>query len=102
MTTPGARADHAPSGWYTSHGRYQGFVVSEANGRRWGRAIEVPGLGALNADGSAEVNSVSCGSAGDCAAGGSYLDQHRGSQGFVVSEKSASGAGRSRCRAWRR
>jgi hypothetical protein len=75
----------AAGGYYTRHGRYQGFVVSEANGR-WGRAIEVPGLGALNADGSAEVNSVSCGSAGNCAAGGSYLDRHGRSQGFVVSE----------------
>jgi hypothetical protein len=77
-------------GYYTSHGYYQGYVVSEANGR-WGRAIEVPGLGALNAGafpgGGAYVDSVSCGSAGNCAAVGSYLDQHRRSQGFVASER---------------
>ena len=81
----GSAGNCAAGGYYTRHGRYQGFVVSEANGR-WGRAIEVPGLGALNADGSAEVNSVSCGSAGNCAAGGSYQDQHRHTQGFVASE----------------
>ena len=38
----------------------------------WGRAIEAPGLGALNMGGSAGVDSVSCGSAGSCAAGGYY------------------------------
>ncbi len=85
----GSAGNCAAGGYYTRHGRYQGFVVSEKNGR-WGRAIEVPGLGALNAGafsgGGAEVNSVSCGSAGNCAAVGSYLDQHRHSQGFVVSE----------------
>ncbi len=51
----------------------------------WGRAIEVPGLGALNKGGDAQVTSVSCASAGDCAAGGYYTG--RGSAGFVVSEQ---------------
>jgi hypothetical protein len=36
----------------------------------WGKAIEVPGLGALNTGGQAQVNSVSCGAARNCAAGG--------------------------------
>jgi len=35
----------------------------------WGRAIEVPGLGALNKGGFASVNSVSCASAGSSGAG---------------------------------
>ncbi|MDR2984801.1 MAG: hypothetical protein LBV34_08165, partial [Nocardiopsaceae bacterium] len=56
----------------------------------WGRAIEVPGLGALNVgkDGrpGAGVTSVACGSAGNCVAGGNYQDQNRHSQGFVVNE----------------
>jgi len=47
-------------------------VVSERNGV-WGRAIEVPGLAALNAGGTAGVVSVSCASAGNCAAAGDYL-----------------------------
>jgi len=61
-------------------------VVSERHGR-WGTAIEVPGLGAMN-KGLAQVWSVSCASAGNCAAGGYY--QGRGGnlgQGFVVSER---------------
>jgi hypothetical protein len=38
----------------------------------WGQAIEVPGLAALNTGGFAELNSVSCASAGNCAIGGYY------------------------------
>jgi hypothetical protein len=62
----------------------QAFVVSERHGV-WGRAIEVPGSGVLNKGGMAQVTSVSCASAGDCAAGGIYLDRSLGQQGFVVS-----------------
>jgi hypothetical protein len=36
----------------------------------WGRVIEVPGLRALNKGGDASVSSVSCASAGSCAAVG--------------------------------
>jgi hypothetical protein len=57
----------------------------------WGRAIEVPGLGTLNKGADAilasGVNSLSCASAGNCAAGGSYQDQSRNYQGFVVVER---------------
>src|SRR5215472_11488433 len=71
--------------YFDRHRHPQGFVVSETNGR-WGRAIEVQGLGALNQGGQAYVNSVSCGSAGNCAAGGRYTDSHGHYQGFVASE----------------
>ena len=70
-----------------SHGHYQAFVVSEKNGR-WGKAIKVPGSGALNAGGYASVDSVSCASAGLCAAGGFYEDGSSNAQAFVASEKS--------------
>src|SRR5262249_30638355 len=62
----------------------QGFVADQRNGR-WRKAIEVPGLGALNTEGGAEVDSVSCASASYCTAGGSYGG--RGSGGFVVAER---------------
>src|SRR5579863_2977907 len=75
----------AAGGDYRSHGRRQGFVASEKNGR-WATAIEVPGLGALNKGGYAEVNDVSCASAGNCAAGGDYLADGR-QQAFVVDER---------------
>jgi hypothetical protein len=65
-------------------GHEQGFVVSQRHGR-WGRATEVPGLGALNTAGEAEVDAVSCGAAGNCVAVGFYHGRHR-VQGFVVSQ----------------
>jgi len=80
------RRNCAAGGFYRDGGGHlQGFVVSERNGV-WGRAIEVPGLGTLNAGGTADVVSVSCAAAGNCAAGGDYLDQDGHQQGFVVSE----------------
>jgi len=83
----GSAGNCAAGGFYRDrHGHGQGFVVSERNGR-WGRAIEVPGLGALRKGEQAWVLSVSCGSAGSCAAGGFYGDRHGHRQGFVVSER---------------
>ena len=74
-------------------------MAVERNGL-WGTAIEVPGLGALNKGGYAEVNSVSCASAGNCAAGGDYADRRGHGQGFVAVERNGAGARRSRCPAW--
>ena len=77
----------AAGGYYKdSDGHYQGFVAGERNGR-WGRAIRVPGLAALNTRGAAKVTSVSCASAGNCAAGGYYTDRSRHRQGFVAVER---------------
>jgi hypothetical protein len=74
-------------GSYTDGRRHQQeFVVGEKNGH-WSKAIEIPGLAALNKDKGAGVNSVSCAPAGGCAAGGVYTDGHRHQQGFVVAEK---------------
>jgi hypothetical protein len=68
---------------------FQVFVVSQAHGI-WGKAIEVPGTAALNTDGEAEIASVSCGSPGNCSAGG-YADDipslgPKPSLAFVVSQ----------------
>ena len=76
----------AAGGYYQPRRTHdQGFVVSERRGR-WGTAIEVPGLGALNT-GGAQVTSVSCASADNCAAGGYYRDRRSRFQGFVVSQQ---------------
>jgi virginiamycin B lyase len=64
----------------------QAFVVSEVNGI-WGNAREVPGTAALNEDGHAQVNSVSCGAVANCGAGGSYRDASSSDQAFVVTER---------------
>jgi hypothetical protein len=65
-------------------GRSQAFVVSQVRGR-WGKAREVPGTAALNQEGAA-VTALSCASAGNCSAGGSYTDTAGHPQAFVVSE----------------
>ena len=62
-------------------------MVSETNGR-WGHAIEIPGLAALNKGGDVENVSASCGPAGNCAAGGSYVGRNGLGQGFVISQTS--------------
>src|SRR6266702_3317069 len=74
-------------GYYTtdSYGHTQAFVVSDVNGT-WRTAREVPGTADLNQDGGAGVNSVSCGSAGNCTAGGWYADDSGHQQVFVVSQ----------------
>ncbi|MGA8297602.1 MAG: InlB B-repeat-containing protein [Acidimicrobiales bacterium] len=66
-----------------SAGNYQNFVVDEVAGT-WGTASEV--AGSLNAGGHAWVNSVSCHSNGNCAAGGRYKDSAGNYQNFVVDE----------------
>jgi hypothetical protein len=67
-------------------GAAQGFVVSQRQGT-WGKAIEVPGLAALNKGRSAQVKSVSCASPGNCAAVGEYFDRSRREQAFVASQR---------------
>jgi hypothetical protein len=60
-------------------------VTDEVNGT-WQTAIEVPGMATLDTGGNAQVFSVSCGSAGNCTAGGFYWDSLRGQQAFVADE----------------
>ena len=68
-----------------SSGHVQAFVVGQVNGA-WHMAIEVPGTAALNQGGSAGIGSVSCASAGNCSAGGSYADSSGHGQAFVDSQ----------------
>jgi hypothetical protein len=70
-----------PTGVVLQHG----FVVSEVHGT-WGKAMEIPGLAALDIGAGAYVASVSCGSAGNCSAGGGYSDASSHQQGFVVNQ----------------
>src|SRR5215469_7805430 len=80
----------AAGGWYADpSGHMQAFVVEEAGGL-WGTAQPVPGSVALNVGGEAEVLSVSCASAGNCAAGGWFMDSSNRQQAFVVEEAGGS------------
>ena len=63
----------------------EAFIADETNGT-WGKAEEVPGTAALNLGENATTNSVSCASAGNCSAGGSYEDGSFHDQAFVVDE----------------
>jgi hypothetical protein len=72
-------------GSYDVSSTVQAFVASEVNGI-WHKAREVPGSAALNLGDYAEVNSVSCGSAGNCSAGGYYTDSRGYEQLMGVNE----------------
>jgi hypothetical protein len=81
-----AAGDCTAGGNYTdSSGHSQAFVATQANGT-WGKAKEVPGTAALNQGGSAAVYSVSCATAGNCAAAGQYTDSSGHGQVFVASQ----------------
>jgi hypothetical protein len=82
-----ARGACVAGGFLTRRGSVgqQAFVVSSNHGR-WGRAVKVPGLAALNASGAAEVRTVACAAAGACVAGGRYQDGEGYYQAFVVGE----------------
>ena len=80
----GSAGNCSAGGFYTDNsGRRRAFVISEANGA-WGTAQKV--AAALNTGGGAGVNSVSCASAGNCSAGGSYTSSSGDQRAFVVTE----------------
>ena len=84
----GAPGNCSAGGRYMDNsGNVQAFVVSDVNGT-WGTAEEVPGNSTLNTGGDAVVISVSCGSAGNCSAGGFYSvnTPAPASEPFVVSQ----------------
>ena len=74
----------AVGGFYSDRSHHhRGFVASEHKGV-WGKAVGVPGLGALNTGAFAAVSSISCATPGHCAAGGFYRDRSHHRQGFVT------------------
>jgi len=92
VARPGSCRCRAPSagncaacGLYADGTHHQPFVANQHNGT-WGNVIEVPGSSSLNTAGWAEIKSLSCASAGHCAAGGFYTDQAGRFQAFVVSQ----------------
>ncbi len=75
--------------YYTTAPSSRAFLVNETGGV-WGNAIEVPGTATRKSGGAAEVNSVSCAAAGECAAGGFYTGSSNLRSAFVVTEKNGS------------
>jgi hypothetical protein len=69
-----------------SSGQQGFFVVSQVHGV-WGRAIEVPGIAALNQGYEyTSILAMSCAQAGNCSAGGDYTDSANHQRAFVVNE----------------
>jgi hypothetical protein len=66
-------------------GNTQPFVVDETD-HVWSRAIEIPGVQALNDNDGATLTTISCSVAGACSAGGDYTDADGNSQAFLVNE----------------
>ena len=61
-------------------------MVGKVSARAFLYALLGPGSAALNVTGHAQVDSVSCAPAGNCAAGGTYDNHHARLQAFVVSQ----------------
>jgi hypothetical protein len=72
-------------GYYEGSRKTQAFVIAETDGT-WGKVDRVPGTAALNTGRTAAVSSVSCRSAGNCSAGGTYTDSSHAIQVFVVDQ----------------
>jgi hypothetical protein len=84
MSCPSA-GDCAAAGAALDAGAQQhAFIATEVNGV-WGRAQPVAGLAALST-GRTSIGGVSCGSAGNCAAVGGYLDAGNELQAFAAAE----------------
>jgi hypothetical protein len=79
----GSASNCSAGGYYTDSSRaQQAFVINETNGT-WGKATEV--AAALDTGGDAAIDSVWCGAAGNCSAGGYYTGSS-GTQAFVISK----------------
>ena len=79
-----ASPGNCAAGGYEAYVAGREAIVAVETGGVWQRATEVPGTSVLNAGGGAEIDSVSCASPGNCAAGGGYEDRSRRSQALVA------------------
>jgi hypothetical protein len=81
-STPGTCAAVGTS--ISPSGQQEGFVANETNGR-WASSVLFPGV-SLAGQTSSTLSAVSCGSRGNCSAGGSYTDKLGHTHPFVVDE----------------
>jgi len=70
---------------YENQNREVAFVTDEADGS-WGQATKVLASASLGAFGDPAIDAISCASAGNCSAGGTYWNLSKGTQAFVVNE----------------
>lgn len=70
-------------------GAPQPYVIDETN-HVWSRAVEIPGVQALNDNDGAAFTTISCSAPGTCSAGGEYADAGNNAQAFLANESSNS------------
>jgi hypothetical protein len=80
----GSTANCSAGGYFTDSTGFRGTFVSTEKAGVWKKAIKVPGLPSVTADG--RVSSVSCRGASSCTAGGYYTSNGLYTA-FTVSEK---------------
>ena len=86
ISCPASGSCSAGGAYFDSNNNPQAFVVSEVNGQ-WGNAQEVPGFSSLNSAGAGSgLFAMSCSSAGNCSAGGSYADSNGYIQAFITTQ----------------
>jgi len=85
----GSPGNCSAGGSYTTVGDTEQAYVASAVDGTWQSAEEVPGTAALNSDGYASVQSVSCTAAGYCSAAG-YYQANSHIHAFTVDEASQS------------
>jgi hypothetical protein len=81
-----AAGNCAAGGYYTDMIGDQHAFIAEEKGGTWGNAIPVPGIIRLNVLGVANVQNISCPSAGNCAVSGFYTGASGNEQIFVADE----------------
>jgi len=85
LSCPSAGNCSAGGSYSDSKGNVQGLLLSEVRGVWKAPTRLVPPPGAA-ADPSLTINSLSCGTAGNCSAVGSFEDTHSNGQSFVANE----------------
>ena len=73
-------------GSYADASHFSQALVVDETGGKWGSAEEVPGTALLNTGGEASISSVSCPSAGNCSAAGTFYDASDDQQLFVLNQ----------------
>ena len=85
VSCPSAGNCSAVGNYYDSAGHHQGLLLSETAGT-WATGVEVTPPANAGSDPGVYVGSVSCASAGNCGAVGSYLDSSNHQQGLLLTE----------------
>jgi hypothetical protein len=85
LSCPSAGNCSAGGSYSEGSGNVQGLILSEVKGV-WKTPTRLPPPSHAAADPSLTINSLSCATAGNCAAVGSFEDTHRSGQSFVANE----------------